>query len=708
MEGDEQVRIFKYLKKRWKIVILVVILLTIQALCDLALPGYTRSIVDIGIMQNGISDSVPAQVREVTLKRIGLYITEEEYAIVASRYTDGKLNKINSVERTELENIMSGPIMMIAKEGIDSTRSLDNYSFGFVPKEYFISQCNKVKVELGSESAVRQAAIKGVREEYTAQGMDMEKIQLDYVLVNGAKMLGFAFLWLLFAIVASMVVSYTAASVSRELRDRVYAKSLSFSNAELNKFSAASLITRNTNDIQQIQMVIFMTLRVVLYATILGIGGVAKVAGTGTGLSWIIGVAVMTIFILVLVLFRITMPKFKKMQVFIDRLNLVSREILTGLPVIRAFRRERREEERFDAASRDLMKTQMFTSRVMSSMMPLMMFLMQVIVIVIMWFGARGAELGVIKIGDIIAFITYAMQIIMSFMMLSAITIMLPRANVSAERIDEVLDAKLSITNPKWVTAVKDTCGVVAFNNVSFQFPDADEEILRNISFTACPGTTTAIIGSTGSGKSTLINLIPRLYDVTGGSITIDDVDIRNMSLEELRGMMGVVPQKGVLFRGDIQYNIKFGSPEISDEDVRRAARIAQAEEFILEKDEGYESSVSQGGTNVSGGQKQRLAIARAVAKKPKVFIFDDSFSALDYKTDARLRRALGENMRDSTVIIVAQRVSTVLQADQIIVLDEGKLVGKGTHAELMETCVPYFEIAKSQLSEQELREVPK
>ena len=696
-------RIFKYLKKHWKVISLIVFLLTIQALGELSLPAYTSSIVDVGLTQSGIPDAVPTQIRETTLKKMSVYTTEEEYAAITSRYTDGKLNEITETERAELDNLMGVPMMLLAKNGVEADSSLDKVIFGMASKEYFVEQAVKARASAESQAAIRQVAVEAVREEYIAQGIDMRKFQMDYVLASGAKMLGITFLILCVAICASMLASYTTASISRELREKVYEKSLSFSTAELNRFSAASLITRNTNDIQQIQMVSFMMIRVVMYAAIIGIGGVAKVAGTRTGMGWIIGVAVMVIFAVVSVLFSVTMPKFKKMQKFVDRLNMVSREILTGLPVIRAFRREKYEEARFDKASSDLMQTQLFTTRVMSSMMPLVMLLWQGLAIAIVWFGARGADMGRLQVGNIVAFTSYAIQILTAFGMISAMSIMLPRANVSAERIDEVLETQPSIADPKWTSAEKITKGVVAFENVSFRFPDADEDIIHNISFMAYPGRTTAILGSTGSGKSALINLIPRLYDVTGGSITIDGVDIRNLSLESLRSVMGVVPQKGVLFRGDVESNIKFGNSEISDEDVKRAARIAQAEEFILDKDEQYQSPVSQGGTNVSGGQKQRLAIARAVAKKPKVFIFDDSFSALDYKTDAELRRALSENMKDATVIIVAQRISTVLKADQIIVIDEGRLVGKGTHFELIKSCPEYIEIAKSQLSEQEL-----
>ncbi len=557
-----------------------------------------------------------------------------------------------------------------------------------------------------SDSLITQSAILSVQEEYRASGMNLGRIQTDYLWLTGGKMLLLSVIMMAAAILTGLLASRVAAKIGRDLREKVFRKVVSFSHAEMDRFSTASLITRSTNDIQQVQMVCVMLLRIVLYAPIIGIGGVVKVMGTRTGMGWIIGVAVAVIILVVLVLMQIAMPRFKKMQTLVDRLNLVSREILTGVPVIRAFSRERFEEKRFDKANRDLMGTQLFTSRVMNFMMPLMMLIMNGITLLIVWFGAKGIDLGNLQVGDMLAFITYTMQIVSAFLMITMISIMLPRAGVAAERIDEVLNTEPGITDKESVKdgQLEQVKGEVRFEHVSFRYPDADEDALKDIDFTALPGMTTAIIGSTGCGKSTLLHLIPRFYDVTGGKITIDGVDIRDISQHKLRSLLGFVPQKGVLFSGDIASNIKFGGSHITDEAMAEAARIAQAEEFITEKPEGYHSEIAQGGTNVSGGQKQRLSIARAIAKDSKIFLFDDSFSALDYKTDVALRRALTEKMRDAAVIIVAQRISTILHADQILVLDEGKIVGRGTHEELLKSCETYQEIARSQLSEAELK----
>ncbi|MDR3120252.1 MAG: ABC transporter ATP-binding protein/permease [Clostridiales bacterium] len=551
--------------------------------------------------------------------------------------------------------------------------------------------------------------IQAVRAEYLARGEDVDAIQLSFMRGVGGKMLGLTLISALAAALVGLLASRAAARVGRDLRGRLYEKTISFSSVELDRFTAASLITRNTNDIQQVQMVSNFLLRVVLYAPMLGIGGVVRILGTHTGMAWIVAVAVAMVVGLVAGLFRATMPRFQMLQKLIDRVNLVSREILTGLSVIRAFGRERHEEARFSAASGDLMRTQLFVNRAMSLMMPLMMLIMNFVTIGIVWFGARAADLGSLELGDMIAFITYTMQIIMSFMMLSMISIMLPRANVAAERIDEVLNTEFSVVDAPRAELlnedrpVADWAGELVFDNVSFRFPGAAEDVLRHISFTARPGETTAVIGSTGSGKSTLVNLIPRFYDVTGGRITIDGVGIRAMSQHKLRSLIGFVPQQGILFSGDVESNLKFGNSEISDADMERAAKTAQASEFIEGREGGFKSQVAQGGGNVSGGQKQRLSIARAIAKRPRIFVFDDSFSALDYKTDAQLRRALRETMRDTTVLIVAQRISTVLRADRILVLNQGELVGSGTHEELMQSCATYIEIAQSQLSEREL-----
>ena len=565
----------------------------------------------------------------------------------------------------------------------------------------------QVLQELGEsgETLLAQRGILFVQQEYESLGMDMGRIQTDYLLRTGGMMLVYSVVMMATAILVGLLASRIGAKLGLNLRERVFTKVVSFSHGEMEKFSTASLITRSTNDIQQVQMVVVMMLRMVVYAPIIGVGGVVKVLRTRTGMGWIIVVAVALILGLVGVLLGVAMPRFKKMQTLVDRLNLVSREILTGVPVIRAFSREKFEEERFDRANRDLMSTQLFTGRVMTIMMPAMMLIMNGISIMIVWFGAQGIDLGNLMVGDMLAFITYTMQIVMSFLMLTMISVMLPRAGVAAGRIQEVIDTQVSIVDLEQVRdkELGEARGVVAFEDVSFRYPGADEDALEHLTFTARPGETTAIIGSTGCGKSTLLNLIPRFYDVTGGRITLDGVDIREVSQHKLRSLLGYVPQKGVLFSGDIASNLKFAGGDISDDAMEEAARIAQAEEFILAKAEGYRSEISQGGTNVSGGQKQRLSIARAIAKNPRVYLFDDSFSALDYKTDVTLRKALQEKTAQATVIIVAQRISTILHADQIIVLEEGKIAGMGTHGELLQECQAYREIARSQLSEAEL-----
>ena len=536
----------------------------------------------------------------------------------------------------------------------------------------------------------------------------MNKIQMTYIFEKGVQMLGLALLIAAITVAVGFLAAQTAALFGMNVREKVFRKVVSFSTAEMDKFSTASLITRSTNDIQQVQMVIVMMLRMVLYAPIMGIGGVIKVTKTGTGLGWIIFVAVAAVIMLVTVLMAVAMPKFKAMQKLVDRLNLVTREILTGLPVIRAFSREKHEEERFDEASKNLMKTQLFTNRVMSVMSPFMTLIMNGISVLIIWFGAKGIDSGDMQVGDMMAFITYTMQIVMSFLMLTMISIMLPRAAVSANRINEVLDTEVSVKNPENPLTEGITEGRIVFDNISFRYGDSEEDVLKNISFTAKPGETTAIIGSTGSGKSTFINLIPRFFDVTEGKITVDGTDVRDFDMRYLRDNIGLVPQKGILFSGTVDSNLRFGCENASREQLAEAAEIAQATEFIESKPEKYESPISQGGTNVSGGQKQRLSIARAIVKKPKIYIFDDSFSALDYKTDAALRKALSEKVAGSTVIIVAQRISTILNAEQIVVLDEGKVAGIGTHKQLLQDCEVYKQIASSQLSEAELADTGK
>ena len=554
------------------------------------------------------------------------------------------------------------------------------------------------------DSILAQSAVVFVKQEYQAVGIDTDKLQNNYVLLTGAKMLGLALLSMLLTVLVGFIASRVAASLGKELRGRVFRKVVSFSHAELDRFSTASLITRSTNDIQQIQMLFVMLLRIVFYAPIIGIGGVIKVLNTNTSMAWIIAVAVMAVLTLVIVLFAVAMPRFKIMQKLVDKVNLVTREILTGLPVIRAFSTQKHEEERFDKANKDLTRTNLFVNRVMTTMMPMMMLIMNGITVLIMWNGAHGVDAGSMQVGDLMAFMQYTMQIVMAFLMISMFSIMLPRASVSAGRIEEVLQTEPVIRDPEQTVSFDDAKrGLVEFKIVSFRFPGAEENVLLNISFTAKPGETTAFIGSTGSGKSTLINLIPRFYDITEGELLVDGADVRRVSQHDLRAKIGYVPQKGVLFSGTIASNLRYGNNDASQEELDKAAQIAQAADFIGEKPDGFDSEISQGGTNVSGGQKQRLSIARAIAIHPEIYIFDDSFSALDYKTDVALRKALKEETAGSTVLIVAQRISTILHAEQIIVLDEGKIVGKGTHKELLKTCEVYQQIAMSQLSKEEL-----
>jgi len=648
-------------------------------------------------------------------------MTEEEEVTVRESYTENSkgemvLNKTGKEQEEELDEILGVPILLLssaqASGQFDYKQMNAMVTSGQVTKEQILAQRDEAMDKMGEGSTliVQQKAIPFIKSEYEAMGIDMGDYQMQYLLKEGLIMLGFTVLSVIAAIIAGMIASHTAAKTGMTLRGNVFKKVLSFTNSEMDEFSTASLITRSTNDIQQIQMTTVILLRMIMYAPILGIGGIIKVANTRTGMGWIIAVGVGIIIVLVTALMRVAMPKFKKMQTLIDRLNLVSREILTGLSIIRAFSREKHEEERFAMANKELMSTQLFTTRAMAFMMPIMTLIMNGLSVLIVWVGSHGVDAGSLQVGDMMAFITYTMQIVMSFLMLSMVSVMLPRAGVSADRIDEILKTEPSIkeTDMPQDEKVADGRGEIVFDDVSFRYPNADEDALEHISFTAKPGQTTAIIGSTGCGKSTLVHLIPRFYDVTRGKVTLDGVDIRDLSMHKLRSMLGFVPQKGVLFSGNIESNIKFGGEKnsgerITDEDMVKAAQIAQAEEFINEKGKKYKSSISQGGTNVSGGQKQRLSIARAIAKNPKVFLFDDSFSALDYKTDAMLRKALNERIKDAAVIIVAQRISTILHADQIIVLDDGKIAGIGTHKALLESCESYQEIAKSQLSEAEL-----
>ena len=707
--------IFGYLKRSWKSVVLIFMLLIFQASCDLTLPQFTSNLVDIGIQQNGIAHAAPAEMRDTTMEDLSLFLTDEEQALVSSCYEQSGDRWVRTTddEKTleQLDEAMSMPMVML--DTIQSSDQIDRDALharlesGEITREHLLGAESQMESQLSGMggSTITQKAILFTQKEYEALGYDLHEMQMNYLLTTGGKMLALSLGMVAAAILVGLIASRTAAELAMHLRESLFTRVVSFGNEEMTKFSTASLITRSTNDIQQVQMVIVMLLRIVLYAPILGVGGIFRVMRTETSMAWIIAVAVGAVMCLVAVLMGVALPRFKKMQTLIDNLNLVAREILTGLPVIRAFSRETHEEERFDGANIVLTRTQLFTNRVMTFMMPCMMLIMNVVTVAIVWFGAHGVDLGNMQVGDMMAFITYTMQIIMSFLMISMISIMLPRAGVAADRINEVLTTEPRIRDKAKVEDDKltDCRGEVVFDDVSFRYPDADADVLEHISFTAKPGQTTAIIGSTGAGKSSLLNLIPRFFDVSYGRITIDGIDIRNLSLHKLHEVLGYVPQKGVLFSGDIESNLKFGGADISDAQMEQAAEIAQATEFIEGKPDRYQTPIAQGGTNVSGGQKQRLSIARAIAKTPKIYLFDDSFSALDYKTDAALRRALSERVHDATTIIVAQRISTILHAEQIIVLDEGKVAGIGTHEELMKTCATYQEIARSQLSEKEL-----
>ena len=709
-------KLFKYLKEHKAAVVVIVVLLIVQAYCDLSLPSYTSDIVDVGIQQSGIERGVPEVIRGETLEFLTLLMEEEQAEQVKSAYVAGEGNlfelAVEDEEKlTELEEMFRVPLIlsyqMKQNESADTEAFSQMIESGMVTREQLLQIREQAEQQMDgvSDMLLSQMSVLAMEQEYEACGVDMGDYQMNYLLRTGAKMLALTLLMVAAAVAVGFIAARVSAQIGRSLRNKVFDRVISFSNKELNEFSTASLITRSTNDIQQVQMVTVMMLRMVIYAPILGIGGIIKVANTKTGMEWIIAVAVIVIIGIVAVLMAVAMPKFKMMQTLVDKVNLVSREILTGIPVIRAFSREKTEEERFDKANKELMGTQLFTNRVMTTMMPTMMLIMNVITVAIVWFGAKGVELGNLQVGDMMAFITYTMQIVMAFLMITMISVMLPRAGVAAERIDEVLNTEPVIHDKKEVADSKITekKGVLEFKDVSFRYPGADEDALEHISFKAEPGKTTAIIGSTGCGKSTLLQLIPRFYDVTQGSVEVDGVDIRDLSQKMLRSYLGYVPQKGVLFSGTIESNLKYGGEDITDDDMKEAAQIAQAVEFIETKPAKYESEISQGGTNVSGGQKQRLSIARAIAKKPKIFLFDDSFSALDYKTDAALRRQLGEKIKDATVIIVAQRISTILHADQIIVLDDGKIAGIGSHEQLLAQCEAYQEIAKSQLSAAEL-----
>ena len=710
-------KIFRNLAPYWKSVIIILALLAVQAFCDLAMPQYTSDIIDTGIQNGGIAYSVPQSVTQTDFEEAELFMTDEQAGLWKKSYDleeDGiyRLNISKKKDITAVQNELLVPILVNYQLKDDErVQFIQAAKAGLAGKDAVIQMQYKASQMIDSMGAslVSSMGVAYAKQCDANAGMDMNKIQLNYLLAAGGKMVGLALIMAAATVLVGLAASRVAAGVGMTLRGNLFKKVVGFSNTEMDKFSTASLITRCTNDVQQIQMVTVIMLRIVAYAPIIGIGGIIKVLNTGSHMEWVIGLAVLLIMGFVLVLTSIAMPKFKLMQKLVDKVNLVSREILTGLSVIRAFGREDEEEKRFDAANTELTKTNLFTNRVMTFMMPGMMFIMYVITVLIVWVSAHHIDAGTMQVGTMTAFMTYAMQIVMAFLMLTMLSIMLPRAAVAADRIDEVMKTVSSVENPDNPVHVEDKAeGKVRFNHVNFRYPNAEDCVLENIDFEALPGQTTAIIGSTGCGKSTLVNLIPRLYDVTEGSITIDGTDIRDMSLEDLRGMIGFVPQKAVLFSGTIASNIKFGNSDASDDDMKQCAQIAQATEFIEEKDDTYNSRIAQGGSNVSGGQKQRLSIARAIAKHPKIFVFDDSFSALDLKTDAALRKALGENVCDSTMIIVAQRVSTILHAEQIIVLDEGRIAGIGTHGQLLENCEVYKEIAMSQLSEEELKNAGK
>jgi len=723
-EEREMLKLMKYLKKSVGSIVLIIGLLFLQAYCDLSLPDYTSKIINVGIQQKGIEDGVPEKIRESSLKNLELFMSGEDITDISNAYRqeDGIYvlhDDITKEERENLNEIFCKPMLMLSGFSSDSEESEAMRSqmgipegadpaevMAQLPPEALAGMTEEMDKKLTEmpESIMTQAAVSFVYEEYEDMGEDVDAIQMKYLLVSGGKMLLMALIIMMAAISVTFLSARVAASLGHDLRNSVYRKVMSFSSREYHKFSTASLITRSTNDVQQVQMVMAMMFRIVLYAPILGIGGVIRVLNTDASMTWILGVAVVLILAVIILLFMIAMPKFTKLQTLIDKLNLVSREILTGIPVIRAFSREKHEEERFEEANKTLTKTNLFVNRCMTFMMPVMMLIMNGVSVLIIYSGSHAVDNGTMQVGNVMAFIQYAMQIIMSFLMITAMSIMLPRANVAALRIDEILKTEVSIKDPEDPEHPhKEERGTVEFNHVSFAYPEAGENVLTDIHFKAEKGETVAIIGSTGSGKSTLVNLIPRFYDVTEGSVSIDGVDVRDMSQKELRDCLGYVPQKGVLFSGTIDSNIRYGKTDISEEEVKTAARIAQAQDFIEEKPKGYHSPIAQGGTNVSGGQKQRLSIARAIAKKPEIFIFDDSFSALDFKTDSRLRGALKEHTKDATTIIVAQRISTILHADRIIVLDDGHMAGMGTHAELMKNCEVYRQIAMSQLSEEEL-----
>ena len=709
-------KIFKNMIPYWKSIVIIIALLFVQAWCDLSLPSYTSDIIDVGIQNYGVEHVVPEALTADEFETAELFMTDEEADLWESIYEqDGDIYRLQVTAESELNEIddtLAVPLIMNYQMSVMEDSAVKEHvakptgaDAGTLEKDTLLSMRDSMEDTINTMGS---SLVKSMGAAYAvscdkAAGIDVEKIQKSYLVTAGLKMVGMALMIGIVTVLVGFFASRVGAGIGRTLREKVFKQVVGFSNAEMDKFSTASLITRSTNDIQQIQMVSVMLLRMVAYAPILGIGGVLKVVQTGAGMGWIIVLAILVILGYVMVLMAVTMPKFQLMQKLVDNINLVSREILTGLSVIRAFGREKKEEDRFDVANKDLTKTMLFTNRVMTFMMPGMMFIMYSVTILITWVSAQKIDAGTLQVGAMTAFITYAMQIVMAFLMMTAMSIMVPRAGVAADRIAEGLKTEASVQNVKKPETLKEHKGVLEFSHVDFKYPGAEHNVLSDIDFKVEPGKTTAIIGSTGCGKSTLVNLIPRFYDVTGGQITLDGKDIRRISMEELREEIGFVPQKGVLFSGTIASNLRFGKADATDEDIKEAAEIAQATEFIETKKEKYDSPIAQGGSNVSGGQKQRLAIARAIAKKAKVLVFDDSFSALDMKTDAALRKELNEKVQDASIVIVAQRVSTILHADQILVLDDGKIVGKGTHEELLKNCEVYLQIAKSQLSEKEL-----
>ena len=752
-------KIFKHLRNSSFIIFIIILLLAGQASCELSLPTYTSNIINIGIQQSGIENSVPEVIRKSEMDKLFIFLSDKNKNTILNNYkllnknslSDEEYNKykdsypalsdeeiylLNTKDKDiikKLDNILGKPELIVyglesddesakmiqqqMKNNMTSNMSISNANQNLENMDMFAmlqsmpkKQKNNLIKEMDNQlinlpdAMISQSAVSFVKNEYNEIGIDTGKLQTQYILTTGAKMIGITILGVVAAITVGFLASRVGASLGRTLRSKTFEKVMRFSSKEMTEFSTASLITRSTNDIQQIQQMTVMMLRMVFFAPFMAIGGIYKALSTNASMAWIIGVAVLGVVVIVGILFATVMPRFKKLQNLVDRLNLVTREILTGLPVIRAFSTERFEEKRFDGVNKDLTKVNMFVNRMMSCMMPAMMLVMNAISVLIVWVGAKNIDIGAMQVGDMMAFIQYTMQIVMSFLMISMISVMLPRAAVSANRINEVLEKDIIIKedkNPQAFDASKK--GLVEFKNVSFKYPDADEDILHDINFTANSGETTAFIGSTGSGKSTLINLILRFHDVTKGEIKVDGVNIKNVRLHDLREKIGYVPQKGVLFSGTIDSNLRYGKKDATQEDIIKAAKIAQSIDFINDKEDKFDSEISQGGSNVSGGQKQRLSIARAIAKDPEIFIFDDSFSALDFKTDAKLRKALKSETSNSTVLIVAQRISTILDADQIVVLDEGRVVGKGTHKELLKNCEIYKEIALSQLSKEEL-----